>query len=282
MSVAAATCRLAVFLAAKVPSGVILRRGPSSWAQLVLWDRRRDRFEPGQWFRGRVYERRCDLSPDGKLFVSFAAKHGPRRDDDAVGEAWTAVSRPPYFTALTLWRNLGTWYGGGAFVSERRLLLDATGGQQPHPKFRLPRGLKVQPCPADSAPWEQRLLRDGWRLLERGFDPRSHRRIGEREIWQKADPRGRVKLCRQVEDVDFTRYGGPYHDSYWLETKDDLIPLPAVTWADWERRDRLVFARAGKLFAARWDGDRLDETELFDFNPLQPRTLTAPGWARRY
>jgi hypothetical protein len=90
-----APCRLSVFLAREAPIGVILRRGPSEWAQLVRWDRDTDTFEPGQWFHGRVYKRRCDLSADGRLFIYFAAKHGPRRDDDDVGEAWTAISRPP-------------------------------------------------------------------------------------------------------------------------------------------------------------------------------------------
>jgi hypothetical protein len=90
-----APCRLSVFLAREAPIGVIVRRGPSEWAQLVRWDRDTDTFEPGQWFHGRVYKRRCDLSADGRLFIYFAAKHGPRRDDDDVGEAWTAISRPP-------------------------------------------------------------------------------------------------------------------------------------------------------------------------------------------
>ena len=62
--------------------GVVLRRGPSAWAQLARWERDGDRVTPGQWFHGRVYERRCDLSPDGRLFVYFAAKHGRRPDPD--------------------------------------------------------------------------------------------------------------------------------------------------------------------------------------------------------
>jgi hypothetical protein len=41
--------------------------------------------------------------------------------------------------------------------------------------------------------------------VERGFDPRTHRRVGEREVWEKAHLSHPVKICRQLEDVDFAR-----------------------------------------------------------------------------
>jgi len=260
---------------------VVLRRGPSAWAQLTRWDRKTDHFEPGQWFHGRIYERRCDLSPDGKFFIYFAAKHGRGPDADDVGEAWTAISRPPYFTALALWRNLGSWYGGGVFKDARHVLLDVVCGAEPHPEFKT-RRLTFSHCPAESAPWEQRLLLSGWRLAERGFDPRTHRRAGVREIWDKPGLGGRLTLCRQVEDVDFTRFGDPYADTYWLETSDDLLPLPGVTWADWEDGERLAFARNGVLYQGHWDGSALQEASLFDFNPLTPVQISAPAWARKW
>lgn len=281
-------CRLAVFLSRRAPVGVILRRGPSAWAQLIHWDRTSDRFTPGQWFRGRVYERRCDLSPDGRLFVYFAAKYGAARRGsrhgvdgvDGVGETWTAISRPPYFTALALWSNLGAWYGGGVFRGDGTVLIDSACGQV-HPKLR-PHPLRVEHVPPATAPWEQRLLRDGWRLVERGFDARTHRRVGEREVWEKSHPGSAWKLCRQIEDVDFQRYGGPYSDTYWLETSGDLIPLSGVTWADWDRWDRLVFVREGKLFWASAATAGVRAREIFDPNPLQPQEVPTPDWATRW
>lgn len=128
-------CRLSLFLSRRSTAGVILRRGQSEWAQLIHWDRRTDRFTPGQWLHGRVYERRCDLSPNGRYFIYFAAKHGRAGDPDGVGEAWTAI-RPPYFTALCLWTNIGSWYGGGVFTADRNVLLEATCALQPHPRFK--------------------------------------------------------------------------------------------------------------------------------------------------
>ncbi len=276
-----APCRLSVYLASTAPTAVVLRRGPGAWAQLTTWDRRDDSFRHGQWFHGRVYERRCDLSPDGELFVYFAAKHAPRDDGDDVGAAWTAISRPPYFTALALWRNLGSWYGGGVFAGERHVMLDLTCERDPHPRFQ-PKGLTFGPCPAESAPWEQRMLRDGWQLVERGFDPRTHKRAGKREIWVKPSEGSQVKLCRQIDDIDFARFGGPYGDTYWLEFENDLVPLPDVTWADWDDGIRLIFVRHGRLFAATLAGAQLTETELYDFNPLEPEEVAPPDWARRW
>ncbi len=274
-------CRLSVYLASKARVALVLRRGPSDWAQLTLWDRATDQFEPGQWFHGRVYERRCDLSPDGALFVYFAAKHGRTHDPDEVGEAWTAISRPPYFTALTLWDNLGSWYGGGVFASRSKVLLDVTCSLEQHPKFK-PAKVRLDRVPADSAPWEQRALRDGWQLAERGFDPRTHRRVGKREIWQKPHAGAPITLGREVEDVDFESYGGPYRESYWLETADDIVPLPGVTWADWDGAERLVLVRDGVVLEARWTSTGLAEADLFDFNPLGPAEVPTPAWATHW
>jgi hypothetical protein len=79
-----APARLFVILARRAPVGVIFRRGPSPWVQLIRWDTEHDRFEHGQWFHGRIYERRCDLSPDGSLLIYFASKFSgrARRDPD--------------------------------------------------------------------------------------------------------------------------------------------------------------------------------------------------------
>src|SRR5689334_17277023 len=94
-------CRLFVYLARDAPIGVVLRRGPSDWVRLSRWRTDTDGFEHGQWMRARVYERRCDLSPDGSLFVAFVRgqpdEPAPNRD------TWIAVSRPPWFAALALW-----------------------------------------------------------------------------------------------------------------------------------------------------------------------------------
>src|SRR5689334_24179596 len=45
-------CRLFCILARDAATGVIFRRGPSRWVQLIKWNTATDTFEPGQWFHG--------------------------------------------------------------------------------------------------------------------------------------------------------------------------------------------------------------------------------------
>lgn len=136
-------CRLFVVLARDAPIGVILRRGPSKWVQVIKWDTQHDTFDDGAWFHGRIYENACDVSPDGKLFIYFAAKHDRHANDDEYGYVWTAVSRPPWLYALTLWPSpVGTWPGGGRFTDNSRVSLLTSGFcLTAHSKHRPPREL---------------------------------------------------------------------------------------------------------------------------------------------
>jgi len=95
------TARLHVILARDASIAVILRRGPSSWVRVILWHTDTDKFENGQWLKGRIYGERCALSPDGSLFVYFASQQHKRQAD--YRGTWTAISKPPYLTALALW-----------------------------------------------------------------------------------------------------------------------------------------------------------------------------------
>ena len=117
-------CRLCGLLARDVPRAVILRRGPSRRVQLLLWSTDTDTFVEGQWFYGRIYEWGCDLSPDGKLFLYLARKAKTQeRQMSRTTHKWTALSRPPYFTALALWPCGDSWNGGGMFLSHHSLWL---------------------------------------------------------------------------------------------------------------------------------------------------------------
>ncbi|MFN8558506.1 MAG: hypothetical protein U0531_14570 [Dehalococcoidia bacterium] len=160
-------CRLTVFLARSAPVAVVLRRGPSDWARLSLWRTDDDRIEHGQWFHGRVYERRCDVSDDGSLFVYFARQS--RAGTPPARESWVAVSRPPWFTALALW-SVGTTYClGGYFPTPRALW---TAFSDPPDQGVLPRGLRTVTGPppfidrttesTNRTVFMNRLMRDGW------------------------------------------------------------------------------------------------------------------------
>ncbi len=130
--------RLSIILARQKPIAVIISRGPSSWYHVILWDTSKDTFEHGAWFKGRIYEDRCGLSYDGKLFVYFALQ-GNKWNSSYQG-SWTAVSRPPWLYALTLWPEGSTWSGGGYFLGNRLLALETSA--KPHPEHPCI-GLKI-------------------------------------------------------------------------------------------------------------------------------------------
>ncbi|QGX97234.1 hypothetical protein EI983_02660 [Roseovarius faecimaris] len=114
-------CRLHLFFATENSQAVILRQGPSKTFRMILWDRDTDRFEDGQWLKHKVYAERCDISPDGRHFIYFALDG--RWGSEAKG-SYTAISRPPYFTALALFPQGDTWGGGGVFIDTTRYVAD--------------------------------------------------------------------------------------------------------------------------------------------------------------
>jgi len=158
-------CRLRVILARDRPLALILRRGPSAWYHLILWDTARDMFEHGAWFKGRIYEERCDLSPDGDLFLYFALQ-GSRWGTSYKG-AWTAVSRPPWLHALALWPQGHTWGGGGRFLDRRRigLFIGDLPAHPDHPAVGLEVAFESLAEPADELPDEEWSGRDHGRHL---------------------------------------------------------------------------------------------------------------------
>src|ERR1700742_4479685 len=89
--------RIHVLLASEARVGVVIRRGPSKQVCTVLWDRKTDEVKGGQWMKGRIYERRCDISPDGKHLIYFAMNG--KWGSESKG-SWTAISRAPYLKAL--------------------------------------------------------------------------------------------------------------------------------------------------------------------------------------
>ncbi len=130
--------RLYAIFARRKPRAVIFRRGPSDWYQVISWNTVKDTFEHGAWFKGRIYEDRCDLSPDGELLLYFALKGGLW--NTSYEGSWTAVSKMPWLHALTLWPHGSTWGGGGCFDDDRAVILRGSSG--PHPDHPL-NGLRV-------------------------------------------------------------------------------------------------------------------------------------------
>ena len=144
-------------MARDVPLAVVIRRGPTSWAQLSLWHTETDEFSHGAWFRGRIYEEKCDLSPDGQLFV-YAAFQGQRLGSSYT-QSWTAISRPPWLHALVVWPLGSTYGGGGRFIDNRRLVL--RGIDRVHPDYSL-HGIEVVPGTAEYQRSSDEVEGAGW------------------------------------------------------------------------------------------------------------------------
>jgi hypothetical protein len=166
--------RLFVLLARSAPVGVILRRGPSDWVQMIQWHTKTDVFKQGQWFHGRIFEHRCDLSADGKFFAYCAYKPGNRLKNPDYGDSWTAVSKPPHFTAVALWTLRNTGGGGGYFLKDGRMWLNhLDDNRKLHPAYRLPKGLTVKTIETyeDESAYlfddihRSVMLRDGWNYI---------------------------------------------------------------------------------------------------------------------
>jgi hypothetical protein len=290
------TTRLFVLLARKEPVALIFRRGPSKQVLLVRWDLTNDTFEIGQWFKGRIYEHRCDLSPRGDRLVYFAASW--RRPY----QSWTAVSRPPYLTALALWPKGDAWGGGGLFEGQNELLLNHGDHQRALADgFTVPSRFKVGRPPhagrgEDEPIFSRRMERDGWTLVQR---PRAFRRddrtriayrFDQPEIWEKPSPdtRRRRRLRLFTDGVN-ERDGSWYVRRAELAAGRDLpgADLGRIDWVDWSAAGDLLLARAGKISRVRraaldapdpWSVAR----ELVDLSSLVFEPREAPAEARRW
>ncbi len=57
---------------------------------------------------------------------------------------WTAISRPPNFTALAIWPSFGTWTGGGALIGHDAIgLYESADGLTPKVNVPLPESISI-------------------------------------------------------------------------------------------------------------------------------------------
>jgi hypothetical protein len=265
-----------MLLAKDAPVGVVIRRGPSKSVCTLLWDRQRDEFRAGQWLKGRIYERRSDLSPDGKYLLYFAMNG--RWDSEAKG-SWTAISRAPYLKAMALFPKGDCWHGGGMFTSrETYWLNDGCGHSVLRNMSEVNRDQKFQPseqfggeCPGVYYP---RLLRDGWTIVEREDKVRTEGYY----VFEK--PLAHGWILRKIAHAEV---GAPKGKScYWDEHEllnsgsGKRVKFPDWEWADIDGQ-RLVWAEHGKLFAGPLSKQGVsDEVQFFDFNDMAFERLKAP------
>ncbi len=268
--------RVHALLANDAPLGVVIRRGPSKQVCTILWDRRRDEFKTGQWLKGRIYERRCDLSPDGKYFLYFAMNG--KWDAEAKG-SWTAISRAPYLKALAIFPKGDCWHGGGLFTGRKSYWLnDGCGHSVLRDTKELTRDSKFRPSEYFGGEclsvYYPRLLRDGWRLVERV----NLAEWKDVDVFEKPLHQGWVLHKIAHAEIGAPAGKGCYWDEHELQhpASGERVPHPDWEWAELDDK-RLVWAQRGKLFAGRVINEGIaDESELFDFNEMTFEPIEAP------
>jgi hypothetical protein len=162
-------CRLYLLYASASPKVIILRRGPTKWVQQIVWNTETDMFTYGQWFRGGIKTYDCDVSPSGDYLIYFAQKYGVK---DPAYQTFTAVSKTPTFTAMTLWSLGDSWAGGGIFIDDKTLWLNHPEGKREAHQDHTNTLFTLVPFPQDHSlqkiPIERyRILREGWVLTEK-------------------------------------------------------------------------------------------------------------------
>ena len=287
------SARLYALIARDARRAVVFRRGPSKQVLVLLWNLKDDVLVPGQWFKGRIYERRCDLSPDGEMLAYFAAKHrGP------FG-TWTAVSRPPYLTALALWPKGDAWGGGALFEDERTLALNHRSEHMELAEgFAVPGLFEVRRLGERAGSGEDepiltmRLERDGWTLKEPGVRSKDrqsaiHYPFDSPRVMEK-------QLRRRSLGVRVNLHGiGEEGGTWYVETSQVVGPtgvledLGRVDWADVDHNGDVLFARDGCLFRRRHgrfrSGAKAESAKLVaDLNGLHFGSIVSPRSAHSW
>jgi len=240
---------------------VIFRRGPSKQVRMLLWDLVTDAVTPGQWLSGRIYDERCGISPDGRLVVYFAGKFKTKL------ATFTAVSRPPYFTALALWPEGSTYGGGGFFEHNRKLILNYNCLiAELNNNATLPADFVV----SHTGEYCKRHNRDqtaqanqGWILKSKGADgaPTPKMRFVYSPPWVCVKPHPtQAGVTLERSTLGMGEVNGPFtvYSYRLLETPPKPASASAgealasdlgrLDWADWDHDGSLLFAEHGCLY----------------------------------
>lgn len=268
--------RIHVLLARDTSAAVVVRRGPTRHAALIGWDRKTDKFTIGQWLYGRIYERRCDLAPDGKHLIYFAMNG--RWGSSAKG-SWTAISRAPYLKAVSLFAKGDCWHGGGLFRTSTEYWLNDGHG---HELQKHDQSLRR----VDEFPWHEqyggecpgvyyiRLQRDGWRLKYSAPD-------GEGDqvtVFEKRVNHHWILRKKAHASTGHSSGRGVYFDTHELFNSRSEEVISKANW-EWAELDgaRLIWAASGCVHSGNLDAKGLhSEKLLHDFSPMLFEELAAP------
>lgn len=272
-----APARVFGLVARAAPVAVLFRRGPAKQVMQLRWHLDSDRIEDGQWLKHRVFSRRCDLAPDGRHLIYFAGYFKP---DPITGGSYTAIGRPPCFTALALYPWGSAWNGGGLFLDNRSYWVDDSGPRQPGEYLVKGTGLKRRPRPPhwitprmgeDAELYLPRLVRDGWTLRDTESEGGGYTRTDRWLLERPVAPGWTLRKTFTASLVD----RGPSGEIFW-ETHALSGPAGEVAldddWAEiWD--GEVLLARRGVL---QRFGPGSEVREIADLNDRRFAARAAP------
>jgi hypothetical protein len=266
--------RLHLLIAKNNDNGIVIRRGPSKQVCILDWDRRKNTFTVSQWFKGRIYERRSDISPSGKYWIYFAMNG--RWNSEARG-SWTAIAKAPWLKAIELLPKGDCWQGGGMFLDDKTYWLNGcheslfTSDEIIRHKSYQPKNYYNSEC---LGVYYNRLQRDGWNQIDNQKKEKWH----QQTIFEKELPKGWKikKICH--EQIGSPPGKGCYWDEHELHNQNgDVLTKAKWEWADWVD-NAIVFAEGGCLYKITIkSSSKLNESHLLhDFNDYKFENRQAP------
>lgn len=305
--------RIYGILAPEANKVVLFRRGPSKLTLQLVWDLETDEITPGQWIKGKVFVERSDVSPDGRYLIAAISNYGENSHHAEDLNFWTAISRPPYFTAIAMWGSAGSYLGGGMWESNRKVRLN----NDPHAwEETLPVQLPVQAdlfnekvvepfMMANNLVYIERTLLEkrGW-IRSDILDPTIKERIKEMEV----DYQGVIEAYGlNFADIETSAarwlVSPTYHKIFklgevqlavkgkrrhWQMFDQDgslvrkwTTPSDQPFWLELDNKGNPIFSEKGCLY--RWTGFPHGEPTLVaDLNHYTFEPVAPPAWATKW
>jgi hypothetical protein len=195
------------------------------------------------------------------------------------GEAYVAISKLPWLTALHAFGTCGTWSRGFHFTQNGES--DASNDADLPVPFGLSSNAVEQFACERRRGWEEapdsppRRPTDAW-------DERRNARM------RKAQPGGERILCvERIGSAGGEFAAGQAVDGlqvrYSLESEGEIDMLDDLQWADWDPAGRLLVAtRSGKIQARRFAANAWRIEFEADLSLQEPTPVPAPTWATHW
>ena len=256
--------RIHLLPAKQAPSVVILRRKPSRYLHVMLWNTVADKIDHGSWFQGNFDFWGCDLSWDGQYLVYGA-------QSTRKWESWMGVCKAPWLKSLkdfptqsgvctAYWSGPGELARAGVLdflqapieLNPMRLLETlfpgAFGVRQsivdsiPFKVKGMPSETPVEPLPPNFA---HRLERDGWKRV--GAMPSELRKWYVDEPME-GDPGWAWKFSPAHPELKMHFLGNVPNRGYVFSFELDGSNVVAdAEWATWTSNGDLILAKKGAV-----------------------------------